>query len=80
MKKVILTTLHAITLAMLLFSADALAMKKADFIKNLNNQIAALEVQRDQLLNQQSTSNDPLIMQLNAEIAALQAQKEQADL
>lgn len=73
-------TLKTITLSLLIFSSGAFAMKKADFIKSLNNQIAELQAERDQLLSANASATEYIILQLEAEIAELMSQRENLSL
>jgi|GEM_PF-5171488 len=72
------TTLKMITLSFLIFSSGAFAMKKADFIKALNEQIIILEAERAVLLASNVSSTEYVIILLNAEIDALIAERDNA--
>ncbi len=77
-KKNIKSTFKTLTLSLLIFSSGAFAMKKADFIKALNEQISLLEIERSVLLSTNATSTEYIILALEAEIAALISEKEKA--
>ena len=72
-------TLKTLTLSLLIFSSGAFAMKKADFIKSLNNQITVLQAERDALLSTNASSTEYIIM-LEVKIAALLAERNNSDL
>ena len=72
-------TLKTLTLSLLIFSSGAFAMKKADFIKSLNNQITVLQAERDALLSTNASSTEYIIM-VEVKIAALLAERNNSDL
>ena len=72
-------TLKTLTLSLLIFSSGVFAMKKADFIKSLNNQITVLQAERDALLSTNASSTEYIIM-LEVKIAALLAERNNSDL
>ena len=58
-------------LALLIFSSSSFAMKKADFIKSITDQVTVLQVERANLLNNGTSETDSMVLVLDAEIVAL---------
>ena len=64
-------TLKSLALALVIFSSSSFAMKKADFIKSVNEQVTVLQVEKANLLDNGASESDSMILNIDAEIAAL---------
>ncbi|MBL4658956.1 MAG: hypothetical protein JKY19_01255 [Alcanivoracaceae bacterium] len=63
--------IKTLALALLIFSSSSFAMKKADFIKSITDQVTVLQVERVNLLNSGTSETDSMVLVLDAQIAAL---------
>ena len=71
------TSLKVLAMSLLISSSGAFAMKKADFIKVLNDQITVLEAEKADMLGTNASATEYMIILLEAEIAELMSVEEE---